>query len=147
MLRDYNSTPNVTIFWKFCWQKLFKLWFKLALVMSIKIKSWDTGRWTAPPLFQSRMLASSPYSTRVVIHAPTFYTDSNTKLLLLSDNDQAIYIEIVPRVLEGTITNIIWNDWKGSLIYTIENDWCGSPWLIEIWSLIDGIWNWLINRL
>ena len=32
----------------------------------------DTGRWTAPPLFQSRMHASSPYSTRAIIHAPTF---------------------------------------------------------------------------
>ena len=34
VLRDYNSTPHVTMFWKFCWQKLLKqrLNFNLSLL-------------------------------------------------------------------------------------------------------------------
>ena len=51
---------------------------------------WDIGQRTILLLVQSCMLISSPYSTRAGIHAPMFYTDSNSKFVLLSDNDQAI---------------------------------------------------------
>ena len=53
--------------------------------MSIKIKFWDSRWWTAPQLFQSCMLTSSPYSTRARICEPTFYTDKHSNLLLLSE--------------------------------------------------------------
>ena len=43
-------------------------------MVSIKDTFWDKGQWTAPLLVQPCMIASSPYSTRAGIHAPTHST-------------------------------------------------------------------------
>ena len=65
VLRDCNSTPHVTIFWKFCWQKL--LWQRLNFNLS--------SIWWNGSVYQDKVLRYKPVNSTTVfsvLHACLF---------------------------------------------------------------------------
>ena len=104
------------------------------------------------PFYKTSSIIKVPHdSVRWQLKSPAYrslYRDgwpgNNDALLIVRRVGGGFYTLMImqswPGVMGGTTTNIIWNDWQGSLTNKIENDWRGA-WLFEIWSLIDGIWN------